>query len=109
MRSAAGEQTTSGHVGTFWGQGISRKEESGMSDLPRTRYVKSGEVHIAYQVVGDGAIDVLWVPGLVSHFEYGWEHPRPPRFFRRVASFARLLRFDIHGTGVSDRVRVAPV
>ena len=48
-----------------------------MSDLPKTRYAKSGEVHIAYQVLGDGPIDLLWVPGFVSHLEYDWEHPRP--------------------------------
>src|SRR5215831_5168342 len=73
---------------------------------PRTRYVKSGEVHIAYQVLGDGPIDLLWVPGFVSHLEYDWEHPRPARFFRRLASFSRLIRFDKRGTGLSDRVAI---
>jgi class 3 adenylate cyclase len=77
-----------------------------MSDLPRTRYVKSGEVHIAYQVLGDGPFDLLWVPGFVSHLEYDWEHPRPARFFRRLASFSRLIRFDKRGTGLSDRVAI---
>jgi pimeloyl-ACP methyl ester carboxylesterase len=77
-----------------------------MSDLPQTRYVKSGEVHIAYQVLGDGPIDLLWVPGFVSHLEYDWEHPRPARFFRRLASFSRLIRFDKRGTGLSDRVAI---
>src|SRR5262245_9509047 len=77
-----------------------------MSDLPRTMYVKSGEVHIAYQVLGDGPIDLLWVPGFVSHLEYDWEHPRPARFFRRLASFSRLIRFDKRGTGLSDRVAI---
>jgi class 3 adenylate cyclase len=77
-----------------------------MSDLPRTRYAKSGEVHIAYQVLGDGPIDLLWVPGFVSHLEYDWEHPRPARFFRRLASFSRLIRFDKRGTGLSDRVAI---
>src|SRR6516164_8041063 len=77
-----------------------------MSDLPRTMYVKSGEVHIAYQVLGDGSIDLLWVPGFVSHLEYDWEHPRPARFFRRLASFSRLIRFDKRGTGLSDRVAI---
>jgi class 3 adenylate cyclase len=77
-----------------------------MSDLPRTSYVKSGEVHIAYQVLGDGPIDLLWVPGFVSHLEYDWEHPRPARFFRRLASFSRLIRFDKRGTGLSDRVAI---
>jgi len=78
-----------------------------MSDLPKTRYAKSGEVHIAYQVLGDGPIDLLWVPGFVSHLEYDWEHPRPARFYRRLASFSRLIRFDKRGTGLSDRVAIA--
>jgi pimeloyl-ACP methyl ester carboxylesterase len=77
-----------------------------MSDAPKTRYAKSGEVHIAYQVVGDGPIDLLWVPGFVSHLEYDWEHPRTARFFRRLASFSRLIRFDKRGTGLSDRVAI---
>jgi pimeloyl-ACP methyl ester carboxylesterase len=77
-----------------------------MSDLPKTRYAKSGEVHIAYQVLGDGPIDLLWVPGFVSHLEYDWEHPRPARFFRRLTSFSRLIRFDKRGTGLSDRVAI---
>jgi pimeloyl-ACP methyl ester carboxylesterase len=77
-----------------------------MSDPPRTRYAKSGDVHIAYQVLGDGPIDVVWVPGFVSNVEYDWEHPRPARFFRRLASFSRLIRFDKRGTGLSDRVAI---
>jgi pimeloyl-ACP methyl ester carboxylesterase len=77
-----------------------------MSDLPKTMYAKSGEVHIAYQVLGDGPIDLVWVPGFVSHLEYDWEHPRPARFFRRLASFSRLIRFDKRGTGLSDRVAI---
>src|SRR6516162_3218534 len=78
-----------------------------MSDLPRTRYVKSGEVHIAYQVLGDGPINLLWVPGFVSHLEYDWEHPRPARFFRRLASFSRLIRFDKRAPG-ADSIAVRP-
>jgi pimeloyl-ACP methyl ester carboxylesterase len=77
-----------------------------MSDPPKTRYAKSGDVHIAYQVLGDGPIDVVWVPGFVSNVEYDWEHPRPARFFRRLASFSRLIRFDKRGTGLSDRVAI---
>ena len=77
-----------------------------MSDPPRTRYAKCGDVHIAYQVLGDGPIDVVWVPGFVSNVEYDWEHPRPARFFRRLASFSRLIRFDKRGTGLSDRVAI---
>ena len=77
-----------------------------MSDLPETKYTKSGEAHIAYQVLGDGPIDLVWVPGFVSHLEYEWEHPRPARFFRRLASFSRLIRFDKRGTGLSDRLAI---
>ncbi len=77
-----------------------------MSDPPKTRYAKSGDVHIAYQVLGDGPIDVVYVPGFVSNVEYDWVHPRPARFFRRLASFSRLIRFDKRGTGLSDRVAI---
>jgi pimeloyl-ACP methyl ester carboxylesterase len=77
-----------------------------MSDPPKTRYAKSGDVHIAYQVLGDGPIDVVYVPGFVSNVKYDWEHPRPARFFRRLASFSRLIRFDKRGTGLSDRVAI---
>lgn len=77
-----------------------------MTDLPKTKYVKSDDVHVAYQVLGDGPIDVVWVPGFVSHVEYEWEQPRAARFFRRLASFSRLIRFDKRGTGLSDRVAI---
>jgi pimeloyl-ACP methyl ester carboxylesterase len=77
-----------------------------MTDLPETKYVKVGEVHVAYQVVGNGPIDIVWVPGFVSHLEYDWDHPRPARFFQRLASFSRLIRFDKRGTGLSDRVSI---
>ena len=71
---------------------------------PETRYVKSGDVHIAYQVMGDGPIDLVWVPGFVSHLEHDWAEPSRARFFRRLAAFARLIRLDKRGTGLSDRV-----
>ena len=77
-----------------------------VSDFPETKYAKSREAHIAYQVLGDGPIDLVWVPGFVSHLEYDWEHPRPARFFRRLASFSRLIRFDKRGTGLSDRLAI---
>lgn len=71
---------------------------------PETRYAKSGDVHIAYQVVGDGPIDLVYVPGWVSHVEYQWESPAYSRGLRRLASFSRLIIFDKRGTGLSDRV-----
>jgi len=71
-----------------------------------TRYVKSGDFNIAYQVVGEGAVDVVFIPGWVSHLEVGWEDPLIARFLRRLASFTRLILFDKRGTGLSDRVSV---
>ena len=77
-----------------------------MNDIPETRYAKSGDCHIAYQVVGKGPIDVVFIPGFVSHVENFWEEPRPAHFYRRLASFARLIIFDKRGTGMSDPVPV---
>ncbi len=79
-----------------------------MPELSRTQYAKSGDVHIAYQVTGHGPIDLVFVPGFVSHLEYDWEHPLPARFFQRLSSFSRLIRFDKRGTGLSDRVAEMP-
>jgi class 3 adenylate cyclase len=70
---------------------------------PATRYAKSGDVHIAYQVVGEGPLDLVFVPGFVSHLEATWESPPQRRFFERLASFSRLILFDKRGTGLSDR------
>jgi DNA-binding SARP family transcriptional activator/pimeloyl-ACP methyl ester carboxylesterase len=70
---------------------------------PETRYVESGGVHIAYQVVGDGERDVLFVPGLMSHVELAWEDPGTVAFYRRLTSLGRLILFDKRDTGLSDR------
>jgi pimeloyl-ACP methyl ester carboxylesterase/class 3 adenylate cyclase len=75
---------------------------------PETRYAKSGDVHLAYQVVGDGPRDLVLVPGWVSHLEYEWEEPCFSRFLRRLASFSRLILLDRRGTGLSDRVSALP-
>ncbi len=75
---------------------------------PETRYAKSGPVSIAYQVVGDGAIDLVLVPGFVSHVEVAWEEPKLARFLTRLASFSRLIVFDKRGTGMSDPVASPP-
>ena len=75
---------------------------------PPTRYAKSGEVSIAYQVVGDGPIDVVLVPGFVTQVELLWELPPVARYFQRIASFSRLLLFDKRGTGLSDPVADVP-
>jgi pimeloyl-ACP methyl ester carboxylesterase len=79
-----------------------------MAGTPATRYAKSGDVHIAYQVVGDGANDLVFVPGWVSHVEYAWEDPSYSDFLRRLASFSRLILLDRRGTGLSDRVAELP-
>jgi len=71
---------------------------------PKTRYARSGNLHIAYQVVGDGPFDLLYVPGWVSHVELAWEEPTQARYLERLASFSRLILFDKRGTGLSDRV-----
>jgi pimeloyl-ACP methyl ester carboxylesterase len=71
---------------------------------PETRYVKSGDAHIAYQVVGDGPADLIVVRGYISHVEVAWESPALAAFYRRLASFCRLILFDKRGTGLSDRV-----
>lgn len=72
----------------------------------RTRYAKSGDVHIAYQVVGDGPVDLVLVPGWVSNVELWWEDAGWSAFLERLASFSRLILFDKRGTGLSDRVSV---
>src|SRR5215203_469099 len=70
---------------------------------PRTRYARNGDVSIAYQVVGDGPIDLVHAPGSFSHLEYAWEEPGYARYLRRLASFSRLILFAKRGTGLSDR------
>jgi len=66
-------------------------------------YAISGGVNIAYQVTGEGAFDLVLVSGFVSHLDYDWEHPSSRRLLERLGSFARLIRFDKRGTGLSDR------
>ena len=75
-----------------------------MRRMLETRYVQSGDANIAYQVVGDGPIDLVFVMGWVSHLDYFWEEPSFAYFLDRLASFARLILFDKRGTGLSDRV-----
>ncbi|MCX6597729.1 MAG: alpha/beta fold hydrolase, partial [Acidobacteria bacterium] len=75
--------------------------------LPTTHYARSGDVNIAYQVLGDGPIDLVFVMGWVSHLEYFWREPHFARFLHHLASFARLIVFDKRGTGLSDRVPVS--
>lgn len=72
-------------------------------DVPPITYATQGDLSIAYQVVGSGPIDIVWVPGLIGHLELEWEDPRTASLYRRLASFARLIKFDKRGTGLSDR------
>ena len=75
---------------------------------PETSYAKSGSVSVAYQVIGEGSIDLVLVPGFVSHVEVAWEEPKLARFLTRLASFSRLIVFDKRGTGMSDPVPSPP-
>ena len=71
---------------------------------PETRYAKSGDVSIAYQVVGEEPVDLVWIPSQAHHVELNWENPMVARFLHRLASIARVLVFDKRGTGMSDRL-----
>jgi class 3 adenylate cyclase/pimeloyl-ACP methyl ester carboxylesterase len=75
---------------------------------PVTRYARSGELHIAYQVVGDGPLDLIYVPTWISQFEHYWDEPSVARYFNRLASFSRLILFDRRGTGMSDPLPQVP-
>jgi len=73
-----------------------------IQEPPETRYVRSGRLNIGYQVIGDGPIDLVFVPGLLSQIDLIWTMPAPTRFFERLASFARVILYDKRGQGVSD-------
>ena len=75
--------------------------------LPQTRYVKSGDLHIAYQVLGAGPIDVALVEQWFGQMDGQWEVPPLARFLERLAAFSRLVLFDKRGTGLSDPVAVS--
>jgi len=75
-----------------------------LTEIPETRFARSGDAHIAYQVIGDGPLDLVYVQGFVSNIELNWQEPLYARFLSRIASFARLITFDKRGTGLSDRV-----
>src|SRR6476619_2218171 len=75
---------------------------------PTIHYTKSGPVHVAYQVFGDGAIDLVLVPGFISHLEVWWSEPAHVRWLNRLGQSARVILFDKRGTGLSDRVDQPP-
>jgi DNA-binding transcriptional LysR family regulator len=74
---------------------------------PTTRYAKSGDIHVAYQVFGEGP-DLIMAPGFVSHIENYWDEPRLARLLSKLGSFCRVVLFDKRGTGLSDRVADLP-
>jgi pimeloyl-ACP methyl ester carboxylesterase len=73
--------------------------------MPAIRYARSGDVHVAYQVVGDGPVDIVFVEGFVTNRHLAWEEPSYRRFVERLGSFARVILFDKRGMGLSDRVQ----
>ena len=77
-------------------------------NVPETKFTQSGEVSVAYQVVGNGPLDLVVVPGFVSHLEQAWEDTSFSRFLMQLASFSRLILFDKRGTGLSDRISGIP-
>jgi len=77
-------------------------------ELPMTRYAVSGDVNIAYQIMGAGPVDIIMVPGLVSHVEFTHEMAGYTAFLRRLSTFARVVTFDKRGQGLSDRISGAP-
>ena len=83
------------------GRTQSRRPEPSLGGTvqPETRYAKSGDVHIAYQVIGEGPPDLVLVPGFVSHLDLGWDDPATVHVRERLGSFTRLIRFDKRGTG----------
>jgi pimeloyl-ACP methyl ester carboxylesterase len=83
---------------------VAAVRSAGLMGPPETRYARSGDVNIAYQVVGEGPLDVVWVQGWVSNVEAMWDVPPMARFVERLASFSRVILFDKRGTGLSDPV-----
>ena len=77
-----------------------------MDQRPKTRYALNGDTHLAYQVVGDGQLDLLLIDTWAHHVEAVWDFPDVARFLRRLASFGRLIHFDHAGTGLSDPVPI---
>lgn len=77
-------------------------------EMPETRYTRSGDVNIAYQIVGDGPVDLLWIPGFAQHLELAWEEPYRRAWLEALGNEYRVIVFDKRGTGLSDRVEGAP-
>lgn len=76
--------------------------------IPDVHYAKIGDVHIAYTAFGDGPLNLVWMPGFISHVEHWWDEPGQVRWLQWLGSFARVVMFDKRGTGLSDRFTGAP-
>ena len=76
--------------------------------VPETHYARNGDVYIAYQAFGDGPVNLIGIPPIVSNIEVLWEHPMPARFLRRLGSFSRFVHYDKRGQGMSDRESSSP-
>jgi len=76
--------------------------------IPETKYAKSGDINIAYQCVGNGPLNLIYVMGWVSNVEYFWQEPSMEHFLQRLSSFSRLILFDKRGTGLSDKLTDLP-
>jgi pimeloyl-ACP methyl ester carboxylesterase len=77
-------------------------------EMPETQYTRSGDVNIAFQIVGDGPVDLLWIPGSAQHLELAWEEPHRRAWLEALGAEYRVIVFDKRGTGLSDRVEGAP-
>jgi class 3 adenylate cyclase/pimeloyl-ACP methyl ester carboxylesterase len=75
---------------------------------PETKYARNGDISIAYQVIGDGPLDLVHIPGLLSHLDLAWEFPKFQRFMERLSAFARVIVYDKRGCGLSDPVTEPP-
>src|SRR5215203_2754300 len=84
--------------------GVRRSRKESRMKTPEVRYVRNGDVALAYQLFGDGPIDLVYLPAFANNIEIAWESPHYARFLRRLASFARVIFMDRRGTGLSDRM-----
>jgi serine/threonine protein kinase/alpha-beta hydrolase superfamily lysophospholipase len=105
LREVERRPQRSGFAGNETGQ-TEPVAQASLFEPPQVHYTRSGDVNIAYQIIGQGAIDLVFVMGWVSHLEWFWKEPSFSRFLRRLAAFCRVILFDKRGTGLSDRVPV---
>jgi hypothetical protein len=76
----------------------------GVMDIPEIHYVRNGGVALAYQVLGDGPLDLVYMQGFINNIDIAWDNPHYARFLRRLSSFSRLIIMDRRGTALSDRM-----